>query len=407
MRRRDCAAAASAGRGLPAGLAEVEMIDRARMKRAWEAQLPPLDSGDASLLEKRRRMMEEMEREEWAFREREIDKCAPLCSQRTALSTHTLLRLCSRAQAAGGAARSARGAAQEARAEPRGAEREAPRAHVGAPERAEGVALPQDSQRARERCARHPHTCARRGHSHRHRTPSLCSAALRKLLRQRRQVMLRAPGSGAGDVGPPTDYDNRRGISRDIVYDYTNGSSQVRAGHQLVAAHRSLLTARRSSAADVCATDAARRVSRSLVRAERRAQQVPVELCRCASAASASGSDSACAVCAVAVRRSAGARELVARLHPAAAHLGAAREDGDARGLREAQVPRGEDPRRDPRRAHSTAQQYTILYMYSTCRALTRVRVAAQGAEDARREEAAALPAGGREASAAPAHADC
>ena len=68
--------AASAGRGLPAGLAEVEMIDRARMKRAWEAQLPPLDSGDASLLEKRRRMMEEMEREEWAFREREIDKCA-------------------------------------------------------------------------------------------------------------------------------------------------------------------------------------------------------------------------------------------------------------------------------------------------------------------------------------------
>uniref|UniRef100_A0A8C1FN72 Cilia- and flagella-associated protein 91 n=1 Tax=Cyprinus carpio carpio TaxID=630221 RepID=A0A8C1FN72_CYPCA len=38
--------------GLPAGLAEVEMIERARMKR----------------LDKRRRMMEEMERKEWAFR---------------------------------------------------------------------------------------------------------------------------------------------------------------------------------------------------------------------------------------------------------------------------------------------------------------------------------------------------
>ncbi len=64
------------GRGLPAGLAEVEMIDRARMRRAWEAQLPPID--DASQFEKRRRMMEEMEREEWAFREKEIEKYASL-----------------------------------------------------------------------------------------------------------------------------------------------------------------------------------------------------------------------------------------------------------------------------------------------------------------------------------------
>ncbi|KAM8749428.1 cilia- and flagella-associated protein 91 isoform 1-T1 [Acanthopagrus schlegelii] len=60
------------GHGLPAGLAEVEMIQRARAKRAWEATLPPLD--DLSQLDKRRRMMEEMEAKEWAFREGEIQK---------------------------------------------------------------------------------------------------------------------------------------------------------------------------------------------------------------------------------------------------------------------------------------------------------------------------------------------
>ncbi|XP_073329946.1 cilia- and flagella-associated protein 91 isoform X2 [Pagrus major] len=65
-------AALTWGRGLPAGLAEVEMIQRARAKRAWEATLPPLD--DLSQLDKRRRMMEEMEAKEWAFREGEIQK---------------------------------------------------------------------------------------------------------------------------------------------------------------------------------------------------------------------------------------------------------------------------------------------------------------------------------------------
>ncbi|XP_062265145.1 cilia- and flagella-associated protein 91 [Platichthys flesus] len=60
------------GRGLPAGLAEVEMIERARAKRVWEAGLPPLD--DLSQLDRRRRMMEEMEAKEWAFREKEIQK---------------------------------------------------------------------------------------------------------------------------------------------------------------------------------------------------------------------------------------------------------------------------------------------------------------------------------------------
>ncbi|XP_013385345.1 cilia- and flagella-associated protein 91 [Lingula anatina] len=62
----------SHGKGLPAGLAEVEMIERARAKRAWEATLPPLS--DVSQLETRRKMMDEMERKEWALREQEIEK---------------------------------------------------------------------------------------------------------------------------------------------------------------------------------------------------------------------------------------------------------------------------------------------------------------------------------------------
>jgi len=58
--------------GLPAGLAEVEMIERARAKRAWEKTLPALH--DLDQLEKRRKMMEEMETKEWAIREKEIEE---------------------------------------------------------------------------------------------------------------------------------------------------------------------------------------------------------------------------------------------------------------------------------------------------------------------------------------------
>lgn len=58
------------GHGLPAGLAEVEMIERAREKRRWEEGLPPLD--DPTQLQQRREMMEEQERKEWAYRENEI-----------------------------------------------------------------------------------------------------------------------------------------------------------------------------------------------------------------------------------------------------------------------------------------------------------------------------------------------
>nr|XP_006975858.2 cilia- and flagella-associated protein 91 isoform X1 [Peromyscus maniculatus bairdii] len=64
------------GRGLPAGQAEVEMIERAREKRAWEATLPPLN--DSFQIEKRRKMMNSMERKEWAFREGEIEKLQEL-----------------------------------------------------------------------------------------------------------------------------------------------------------------------------------------------------------------------------------------------------------------------------------------------------------------------------------------
>ncbi|XP_005038560.1 PREDICTED: protein MAATS1 [Ficedula albicollis] len=60
------------GRGLPAGQAEMEIIDRIREKHAWEAALPPMDS--PSNIAKRLKMMEVMERKEWAYREEEIDK---------------------------------------------------------------------------------------------------------------------------------------------------------------------------------------------------------------------------------------------------------------------------------------------------------------------------------------------
>ncbi|NXB79003.1 CFA91 protein, partial [Donacobius atricapilla] len=64
------------GRGLPAGQAEMEIIDRIREKHAWEAALPPTDS--PSNVAKRLKMMEAMERKEWAYREEEIEKLQKL-----------------------------------------------------------------------------------------------------------------------------------------------------------------------------------------------------------------------------------------------------------------------------------------------------------------------------------------
>jgi len=65
-------AALSAGAGLPAGLAEVEMIERARAKRRWEQTLPPVS--DVSRGTERARRMEEQEAREWRQREVEIEK---------------------------------------------------------------------------------------------------------------------------------------------------------------------------------------------------------------------------------------------------------------------------------------------------------------------------------------------
>ena len=60
------------GHGLPAGLAEVEMIERARAKREWEKTLPP--ANDPTRMAERIRMMEDQEMREWKTREEDIEK---------------------------------------------------------------------------------------------------------------------------------------------------------------------------------------------------------------------------------------------------------------------------------------------------------------------------------------------
>ncbi|KAJ3288033.1 Cilia- and flagella-associated protein 91 [Rhizoclosmatium sp. JEL0117] len=62
----------SYGMGLPVGMVELEMIERARIKRAWEAMLPQVV--DKETFERRLRMMEEMELKEWQEREDEIKR---------------------------------------------------------------------------------------------------------------------------------------------------------------------------------------------------------------------------------------------------------------------------------------------------------------------------------------------
>ncbi|XP_044258673.1 cilia- and flagella-associated protein 91-like isoform X2 [Tribolium madens] len=57
------------GSGLPPGMHEVQLLERARMKRAWEERCEVRTAED---LEKRRTIIAAMERDEWAFREQEI-----------------------------------------------------------------------------------------------------------------------------------------------------------------------------------------------------------------------------------------------------------------------------------------------------------------------------------------------
>lgn len=46
---------------------ELRLIERARMKRKWEQALPPITGPES--LNKRRMIVEAIERDEWAFRE--------------------------------------------------------------------------------------------------------------------------------------------------------------------------------------------------------------------------------------------------------------------------------------------------------------------------------------------------
>jgi len=73
------------GDGLPVGLREVHLIERARQKKAFESSLPPLT--DEASFELRKKMMEAQERREHADREAEIDE---LNAERTRLVKNAL-----------------------------------------------------------------------------------------------------------------------------------------------------------------------------------------------------------------------------------------------------------------------------------------------------------------------------
>jgi hypothetical protein len=47
---------------------EVEIIERARIKRAWESVVP--GSGDPKSIERMRNIIDTLERDEWLFREK-------------------------------------------------------------------------------------------------------------------------------------------------------------------------------------------------------------------------------------------------------------------------------------------------------------------------------------------------
>ena len=55
------------GKGLPAGLREVELINRIRMKRDWDKLLPPMDT--PANIKIRSELVTALEAEEWAFRD--------------------------------------------------------------------------------------------------------------------------------------------------------------------------------------------------------------------------------------------------------------------------------------------------------------------------------------------------
>ncbi|XP_030750097.1 cilia- and flagella-associated protein 91-like [Sitophilus oryzae] len=65
------------GSGLPSGMHEIWLIERARMKRAWEKTVQP-GINDENSLQKFRDYIEALERDEWAFREKEIKEIQEL-----------------------------------------------------------------------------------------------------------------------------------------------------------------------------------------------------------------------------------------------------------------------------------------------------------------------------------------
>lgn len=60
--------------GLPAGVEEVELIERARQRAAFEASLPPINGADPQSFIIRRKMMEEQELREHDYRAEQIKK---------------------------------------------------------------------------------------------------------------------------------------------------------------------------------------------------------------------------------------------------------------------------------------------------------------------------------------------
>lgn len=62
-----------AGSGLPAGMHEIQLIERARMKVAWEKYINP-NILDKQSIQQFREYMQALEMDEWAFREQEISE---------------------------------------------------------------------------------------------------------------------------------------------------------------------------------------------------------------------------------------------------------------------------------------------------------------------------------------------
>ncbi|KAF6769497.1 hypothetical protein AHF37_12430 [Paragonimus kellicotti] len=63
------------GKGLPAGLHDVEMIERARERRQIEANLEPFGeiANNPRKVAKRRKILQQLELREWHYREREVE----------------------------------------------------------------------------------------------------------------------------------------------------------------------------------------------------------------------------------------------------------------------------------------------------------------------------------------------